>query len=401
MGIEVKKEKIAFVCQRYGIEVNGGAELYCRQIAEKLSKEYDVTVYTTCAIDYLSWANHYPAGESFLNGVKVKRFPVVMRRFLKIFGVFNRVLALRKKHFEWEEKMWVSLQGPMCPTLLGSLKAEQDQYHAIFFMTYLYYTTVMGILNCPEKAILIPTVHDEAPVYLKIYDKVFGLAKGIVWNTEEERTFAFTRFPFIQSTPSVLSGIGIDCNSSDPHVLLPNHLEKEMYLLYVGRIDENKGCNEMLQFFRQYKNSHRESSLKLVLIGKSVIDIPETDDIIHLGYVSDQIKYLAMQHALGLVLHSRYESLSMVVLESMALGRPVIVTAQSAVLKGHCDKSGAGFAFDDYSSYEIAVDQLCKDPILCQKIGQNGIAYINENYRWHVVLDKYKKMIHLIDGMTE
>ena len=56
------REKIAFVNQRYGLEVNGGSELLCRQMAEKLSEIYDVEVITTCALDYVSWENHYAAG---------------------------------------------------------------------------------------------------------------------------------------------------------------------------------------------------------------------------------------------------------------------------------------------------------------------------------------------------
>ena len=49
------KKKICCVVQRYGMEVNGGAELHCRQISERLTPFYDVEVLTTKAIDFMSW----------------------------------------------------------------------------------------------------------------------------------------------------------------------------------------------------------------------------------------------------------------------------------------------------------------------------------------------------------
>lgn len=52
---EYKNKKIAFVVQRYGLDVNGGAEYHCRLIAERMTKYFDVEVLTTCAIDYMTW----------------------------------------------------------------------------------------------------------------------------------------------------------------------------------------------------------------------------------------------------------------------------------------------------------------------------------------------------------
>ena len=51
-------------------------------------------------------------------------------------------------------------------------------------------------------------------------------------------------------------------------------------MIYVGRIDANKGCAELFDFFTRYA-SERTTPLSLVLIGKPVIDIPTHPRIKH------------------------------------------------------------------------------------------------------------------------
>src|SRR5205085_2895805 len=62
--------KLAFVIQRYGLEVAGGSEMHCRWLAQRLARHHDVRVLTTCALDYLEWNNHYPAGEALVEGIR-------------------------------------------------------------------------------------------------------------------------------------------------------------------------------------------------------------------------------------------------------------------------------------------------------------------------------------------
>ena len=64
--------KLALVFQRYGLDIVGGAEYHCRLVAEHLARHGSVTVLTTCASDYLTRANDYPAGEEVLNGVTAR-----------------------------------------------------------------------------------------------------------------------------------------------------------------------------------------------------------------------------------------------------------------------------------------------------------------------------------------
>ena len=68
--------KLAFVIQRYGADVAGGAELHCRWLAERLAQRHEVQVVTTCARDYVEWRNHYAAGQDTVNGIEITRYRV-------------------------------------------------------------------------------------------------------------------------------------------------------------------------------------------------------------------------------------------------------------------------------------------------------------------------------------
>ena len=68
--------KLAVVVQRYGADINGGAELHARYVAEHLSQHAEVHVLTTCARDYVTWRDDYTPGTEMVNGVPVRRFRV-------------------------------------------------------------------------------------------------------------------------------------------------------------------------------------------------------------------------------------------------------------------------------------------------------------------------------------
>ena len=78
--------KLAIVVQRYGAELNGGAELHARYVAEHLGRHCDVEVLTTCARDYITWRNELPAGLDIVNGLPVRRFRVRRERNPDTFG---------------------------------------------------------------------------------------------------------------------------------------------------------------------------------------------------------------------------------------------------------------------------------------------------------------------------
>ena len=93
------------------------------------------------------------------------------------------------------------------------------------------------------------------------------------------------------------------------------------------------------------------------------------------------------------MLFSRFESLSMVVLESLMMGRPVIVTGQCKVLKGHCVRSNAGLYFNGYGEFEGCVNWLLTHPEEYEVMRENGRRYVKENYCWERILDKFDELI--------
>jgi glycosyltransferase involved in cell wall biosynthesis len=387
----VRREKIAFVCQRYGLEVNGGSELYCRQLAEKLTEHYDVEVYTTCAIDYVTWKNEYQPGMEEIHGVTVHRFLNVRQRDQRSFDQISQRVFANAAHSDAEESKWIEEQGPVCLELLDELAKKHREYKAVIFMTYLYYLSAKGLPMGFENALLIPTVHDESPVYLRYYDSVFSSAKGFIWNTPEERDFAERRFPNIRKIPGVLAGIGVDVPEG-PLPEIPESLRVVPYITYAGRIDESKGCGEMFRYFQEYKKQYG-GMLKLVLMGKAVMEIPSDPDIVSLGFVSDEMKFAVMASARALVLFSQFESLSMIVLESMIMGRPVLVNGKCEVLKGHCVRSNAGLYFTSYTEFVGTLNYLFTHPTQYEVMSENAVKYVEENYRWERIVETICQLI--------
>ena len=385
------KDKIIFVCQRYGPEVNGGAEAECRMYAERLTQHYDVEVATTCAADYVTWENVYPSGVETVNGVLVRRFPTVRRRNATRFNYVSQKV-MESSHTDRTEKQWMEEQGPCCPQLVRYLRKHGREYRAVLFMTYLYYTTARGI-DCPARCkILIPTAHDEWPIYQRQFARVFDQADRYIYNAPGEKRFVERLFPVAKDKPSVTVGAGVTA----PEGALPDVRVRfgiaGPYICYSGRIDESKGCGVLFDYFDRYKRSH-PGDLKLVLTGKAVMPIPEREDVLALGFVSEEEKYAVMRDAVAFVLASEFESLSIVVLESMMMGRPVLVNGKCEVLKDHCVLSNAGFYFMNYREFEAELDYLLTHEREYRSMCENGKQYVSDNYQWDGIVDGIRGLI--------
>ena len=128
----------------------------------------------------------------------------------------------------------------------------------------------------------------------------------------------------------------------------------------MGRIDDNKGCRQLFDFFRRYR-AQTGSGLRLALIGKPVLPIPQDPGIVHLGFLPDQEKWDALAACELLIMPSRLESLSMVSLEAWWAERPVLANAKCDVLRGQCQRSNAGLYYASYEEFREALALLESD----------------------------------------
>jgi glycosyltransferase involved in cell wall biosynthesis len=428
--------KIAFIVQRYGTEVLGGSEHLCRLVAERLAGRHDVDVLTTCARDYVTWRNEYAEGTDRVRGVTVRRFANARTRDIDAFNRHSDWIVTHE-HTRADEMEWLTLQGPWCPNLIEYLRRHQQQYDVLVFFTYLYAPTVMGLEVNPGKSVLIPTAHDEPVIKLGIYKEVFRRPGAIAYLTDSERRFVQQQFPD-RPLLEELVGVGVDmfpqhpaarppaasddseasidgdeasANETEesgwerdlaPHVMTRGAAFRRRHrlygpiVLYGGRIDPGKGCEELIEYFSTYVKDGGDATL--ALMGVKLMALPEEPFIRFAGLLSERERLEALEAATVVVCPSPYESLSLLALEALSVGTPVLVNARSAVLVEHCVRSNAGLYYADRDEFVECLRLLVGDAALREALGRNGREYVRKSYRWDVVLGKYERIFAKVAG---
>ena len=384
--------RVAFVTPRYGRQVVGGAESAARQLAEHLvaSTGWHVEVFTSTALDHITWRGELEPGDEELGGVLVHRFASEAERgraFYELDGRLRRAPTLASQE---DAERWVDLNGPSTPELVDALCTSSADV-AIFY-PYLYYPTVRAIGQVPMPAVLHPAAHDEPALYLPVFADTFARADALVFQTVAERQLVQRHFP-VASRPQILLGLGTE----RPPALRRKGgkllgLGDRPYVVSVGRVDEHKGSKMLAAYFTEYK-ARRPGPLALALVGPVAYRPPDHPDLVCTGMVSDEDKVDVMRDALALVSPSALEAFSLVVTEAWSLELPVVVNARCAATREHCERSGGGLWFGSYLEFEAVLDRLVADAELRRHLGRQGRRYVERHYRWPVLIERYARFL--------
>lgn len=382
--------KLALVVQRYGAAIAGGSETHCRQLAERLALAHDVTVLTTCAADYVTWKNALRAGEQNEGGVRVVRFPVAHPRRLKAFADLSDEVFAGGASAEQQEA-WFRANGPEAPALLDHLRTHGREYDLALFWAFRYYPSYFGLPIVADRAVLVPTAEEDPAIDLEVLHDYFQLPAGYLFLTPEEEALVAQRAGR-RLEPSAVVGSGLEAAGAPPSRQALDSLGiPTRFVLYLGRVDRNKGCQTLLEYFESYLAGGGDATL--VLAGPATLRIPAHPRIRALGYVTDAVREALLDYARLLVVPSPYESLSIVLLEAWNHGVPALVNADCRVLEGQVRRANGGLYYRSAREFSEGLHGLLLYDDLRDALGRQGRHYVDEQYRWPLVVTRVERLL--------
>jgi glycosyltransferase involved in cell wall biosynthesis len=415
--------KFAFVTPRYGADISTGVEHACRLIAEHVCERHDVDVLTTCARDHRTWKNEYSEGSDRVRGVLVRRFGVSQVPDHIGFDTLSQRLQT-SPHSRAEELEWVRLHGPWSPGLLEYLKRANRSYDVLVFFGLWHPLTVHGVDTAPERTVLFPYLQLQPALRFGIWPDLARSVRGLGFFSEAERRLLHSYLGVHHPCEEVV-GIGVDSppqqayprHQQDPNDTITDdedHVDEDesetpdylhgrgipfkrrhrlygRFALYGGRVESDNGCEEMLEYFDTFAASDNDATL--VLMGVKMIKVPEEPYVRLAGVIPDRERMTAYEAADVTIAPAPDDLLAQPLLESLAVGTPVLASARNTAAVEHCRRAGAGLYYGNREEFVGALRLLTSNTQLREKLGGNGRAYIRSHHRWEGVLGRFDRLI--------
>lgn len=423
--------KFAFVTPRYGADIPSGAEHACRLLAEQVCERHGVDVLTTCARDPLTWKNEYSEGTDRVRGVLVQRFAVNQAGDPAAFQqLSSRIFA--EPHSRADEQDWIRRLGPSSPALIDYLKRRHRSYDAVVFFSLYHATTVHGLAAAPDRSVIFPYLRLDPALRLSIWNEVLGSARGIGYVSAAERRLTRGFLRLFPATEEIV-GVGVDMpgqqayprHQQDPADTLsegdedgapppldtaaaPEYLAGRgipfrrrhrlygSFALYGGRIEQDNGSEEMLEYFDSFAAANGDTSL--VIMGVKLMKVPDEPYIRMAGIVPDRERMTAYEAAEVTLAPDPDDLLAQSVLESLAVGTPVLASARNDAAVEHCRRANGGLYYATREEFVEALRLMMANTRLRERLGENGRQYIRQHHQWDAVVGRFERLMMRVRG---
>ena len=282
----------------------------------------------------------------------------------------------------------------------------------------------------PERSVLFPYLRIDRALRFGIWAEVAASARGIGYLSSAERRVARA---FLEASPAAeeIVGIGIDAppqqtyprHQQDPADEMPlddeaagtadktaevdpltgrgvpfrrRHRLYGPFALYGGRVERDNGSEEMLEYFDNYAAADNETSL--VLMGVKMMKVPEERYLRLAGVLPDRERMIAYEAADVTLAPTPDDLLSQSLLESLAVGTPVLASARNDAAVEHVRRANGGLYYANREEFAEALRLLMTNTRLREKLGENGRQYVRQNHRWDAVLGRFERLMMKVRG---
>lgn len=373
------KRRVALVTHRFGTQFAGGAEKSLRLMARAFqSQGYVVEIFTTCNEHESRWANKLPGGTSVEDDFTVHRFAIDGYDSQKLGQAYETIRRADGRVSEKVEQQYLE-NSLGSKQLIEALSTRRTEFTAILTGPYLFKLMYEAAKVFGEQVLLAPCFHDEPLARLAAFQKTYRQVGGLLFHTETEARYAADRLAINHPRHAMVGTILDESAFVGDAQRGQARVGSEQYLVYCGRYCPEKGLDRLLQYMEEM-HVHGGSGIKLVCLGQGPMQLPSRPWLVDRGFVSEEVKRDVIAGALGLVNLSRNESLSIVALEAWALGVPVIVDSECAVLLDQINKAQGGVCIKNSAEFTAIIHQWCRRTEAAKVFGNAGNQFVRREY---------------------
>jgi len=399
--------------------VVGGAELMMKHISEGLAKRgHRVTVFTSNAPSAEAYVNSriktLPSGDEIINGVVVRRLPILqLPRPIQTLLTWI-MLAFWRGNLPFNDLVRILWNGPRIRGLRRQIiEAEADIVVAIPFPFLHIYRAFSAASKKGVPLVVIPCSHPldafafENPRHYRLLQS----CQAVIANTDYEKDYLISMG--VPGEKIHVAGEGV--NPEDFDGIAQDDFRRkygigdhEKVILFVGRKAAGKGLRALLSAMQSVWQS--DPRAKLVIAGSSteffqrviepqIAQLPEElgRNVINIDDFKESDKPSLYRDCDIFVLPSNVESFGIVFLEAWMCGKPVIGCrtgpVASVVSEG---QDGLLVPYGDAEGLAKAIMRLMADESLCRKLGQNGRQKVLRQYTWDRIISKVESIYQML-----